>query len=430
MNNFKLSLAGKFIADLHIHSRFSRATSRQMNIETIAYWAAIKGIGLMGTGDFTHPEWFKELNEGLELTEKGLYRLKEPLETLPDTCSGEVFFVPTAEISCIYSKAGKTRKIHILIIMPTLEDVAVFNARLDRLGNITSDGRPILGLDAKLLAQLALEVNDRALVVPAHAWTPHFSVFGSVSGFDSLEECFEDLTGHIYAIETGLSSDPPMNWMLSKLDDILLISNSDAHSPAKIGREANVMSIEPSYEALYEAIRYGKGFDGTIEFFPEEGKYHFDGHRACKVCLSPEETLKQGVKCPVCGKKMTLGVAHRVYELSDRPYGERPEGARAFISLIPLQEIIAEALSVGVSSKRVQQMFMKIVQELGPEFYILNEAPIKEIERVASVEIAEGVRRMREGRVNIRPGFDGEFGRIRLFEEPERYEIKGQVALF
>ncbi len=430
MKGFKLSLKGKLIADLHIHSRFSRATSKQMNLPSIAYWAAIKGIGLMGTGDFTHPEWFKELNEGLEPTEKGLYRLKEPPETLPDTCSGEVFFVPTAEISCIYSKAGKTRKIHVLIIMPTLEDVAVFNARLDRVGNITSDGRPILGLDAKVLMEIALEVSERSLVVPAHAWTPHFSVFGSVSGFDSLKECFEELTERIYAIETGLSSDPPMNWMLSGLDNILLISNSDAHSPLKIGREANVMSIEPSYAALYEAIKEGKNFDGTIEFFPEEGKYHFDGHRACGVCLSPEETLKQGNRCPVCGKKMTLGVAHRVYELSDRPYGERPPGARPFVSLIPLQEVISEALKVGVSSKRVQQLYMKMITELGPEFYILNDAALEDIERSGGVEIAEGINRMRQGRVNIRPGFDGEFGRIRLFEEPERYEIKGQVALF
>jgi uncharacterized protein (TIGR00375 family) len=401
-----------------------------MNLQSIAYWAAIKGIGLMGTGDFTHPDWFKELAEGLQLAENGLYRLREPVETLPETCNSEVYFVPTSEISCIYSKGGKTRKIHILIIMPTLEDVAVFNARLDRLGNITSDGRPILGLDAKVLTALALDVCQSALVVPAHAWTPHFSVFGSVSGFDSLEECFEDLTKHIYAIETGLSSDPPMNWMLSGLDDIVLISNSDAHSPLKIGREANVMSIVPSYQALYEAIRYGRGFEGTIEFFPEEGKYHFDGHRACKVCLSPEEALKHDARCPVCGKKLTLGVAHRVYELADRKPGGMPETARPFISLIPLQEIISEAINVGVSSKKVQQIYMKMVQELGPEFYILNDAPSEDIERVASPEIAEGIRRMREGRVNIRPGYDGEFGKIRLFEEPERYEIKGQIALF
>ncbi len=430
MNEFKLTLTGSLISDLHIHSRFSRATSKQMNLQSIAYWASIKGIGLMGTGDFTHPQWFQELADELELSENGLYRLREPVDTLPDTCSAEVYFVPTAEISCIYSKGGRTRKIHILLIMPTLEDVAVFNTRLDRLGNITSDGRPILGLDAKVLASLALEISDRALVIPAHAWTPHFSVFGSVSGFDSLEECFEELTEYIYAIETGLSSDPPMNWMLSALDSILLVSNSDAHSPLKIGREANVLSIEPSYQALYDSIKYGKGFEGTIEFFPEEGKYHFDGHRACNVCLSPEETMKNGSRCPVCGKKLTLGVAHRVFELADRQPGERPERAKPFISLIPLQEIISEATGVGVNSKKVQQLYMKMIMELGPEFYILNDVPVDEIERSAGTEIAEGIRRMREGRVNIRPGFDGEFGKIKLFEEPERYELKGQIALF
>ncbi|NOX21020.1 MAG: DNA helicase UvrD [Nitrospirae bacterium] len=425
-----IDISNTYIADLHIHSRYSRATSQQMNIQTIAYWACLKGIRLMGTGDFTHPEWFSELRQSLEIAENGLYRPVEKADILPETCDSDVYFVPSCEISCIYSKGGKTRKIHIVILMPTLEDVAVFNSRLAQIGNITSDGRPILGMDAKALVALSLDVTDRALIIPAHAWTPHFSVFGAVSGFDSLQECFEELTEHIYAIETGLSSDPPMNWMLSSLDNVLLVSNSDAHSPVKIGREANLISAPLSYDGLYKAIRTGEGFEGTIEFFPEEGKYHYDGHRNCNVCLSPEETAAHGGRCPVCGKKLTIGVAHRVYELSDRAYGESHNGAKPYISLIPLQEVIAEALAVGPSSKKTQGMYMKMVSELGPEFYILIEAPIEDIKTVAGETIAEGINRMRQGRVQIRPGYDGEYGKIRIFEEPERVELKGQIALF
>ncbi len=420
----------RFIADLHIHSKYSRATSKEMNPENLSYWAQIKGIKVMGTGDFTHPEWFRELSEKLSIDNNGLYRLSTEPPPVPESCQGEVFFVPTAEISCIYSKGGKTRKIHLVVIMPTLEDAGALNTRLSRIGNITADGRPILGLDAMLLLRMVLEITDRALVIPAHAWTPHFSIFGAFSGFDSLEECFEDLTPEIYAIETGLSSDPPMNWRLSALDNITLVSNSDAHSPAKIGREANIFDTALTYDTMVSSIKTGKGFEGTIEFFPEEGKYHYDGHRLCNIWMSPEETRRHNYKCPVCGKGLTVGVMHRVANLADRQNGFKPDRAKPFRSLIPLQEIISEALKTGVNTKRVQQMYMKIITELGPEFGVLMESPLSDIEKVAGGLVAEGIRRMREGKVNIRPGFDGEYGQIRIFEEVERTEIKGQALLF
>jgi len=421
-----------FIADLHIHSKYSRATSREMSPESIWRWAQLKGITVIGTGDFTHPAWFAELREKLVPQENGLFSLHEDFraDDIPEACSARVYFLLSAEISCIYSKNGKTRKVHSVIFVRDLAAAARINAALSRIGNLRADGRPILGLDTKELLRIVIDSSDDAMLVPAHAWTPHFSVFGAASGFDSLEECFEELTDHIHAIETGLSSDPPMNWRLSALDGITLISNSDAHSPAKIGREANIFDTEVSYESIIEAIKTKKGFSGTIEFFPEEGKYHYDGHRACGVTLSPKETIKHDYLCPECGRKVTVGVMHRVEKLADREDGFRPRGAPGFHSIIPLPEIIAETLKKGVNTKAVNEVYFNLLARLGSEFKILMDIPLKDIERAGSPLLREAVARMRSGDVHIAPGFDGEFGRISIFEEAERREIKGQGTLF
>jgi uncharacterized protein (TIGR00375 family) len=422
----------RFIADLHVHSKYSRATSRAMSPEIIWKWAQLKGITVIGTGDFTHPEWLKELNETLEPAGNGLFKLKKELLTddIPESCKLDVSFLLSAEISCIYSKNGKTRKIHSILFIPDFADAARINIALSKIGNLNADGRPILGLDAKELLKIVMDVSPDAILIPAHAWTPHFSVFGAVSGFDSLEECFEELTPHIHAIETGLSSDPTMNRRLSALDRITLISNSDAHSPAKIGREANIFDTEISFRAMIDAIKTKKGFLGTIEFFPEEGKYHYDGHRTCGVNLSPKETIKHNYLCPVCGKKLTVGVMHRVEMLADRENEISPRGLPDFNSIIPLAEIISETLKVGVNSKTVNNAYMNLLGKLGSEFNILMDASLDDIERAGSPLISEAVSRMREGKVNIVPGFDGEFGKIKIFEEVERKEIKGQTTLF
>ncbi len=407
-----------FIADLHIHSRYSRATSPDMSPENIWKWAQLKGITVIGTGDFTHPKWSDELRKKLEPTGSGLFRLKKEFQTdeIPDSCRQDVFFILSAEISCIYSKNGKTRKIHFIVFAPDFADVAKINAELSRIGNLSADGRPILGLDAKELIKIVLNISPEAMLVPAHAWTPHFSVFGAASGFDSLEECFEDLTPHIHAIETGLSSDPAMNRRLSALDKITLISNSDAHSPAKIGREANIFDTEIFYKAMMDALKTKKGFSGTIEFFPEEGKYHYDGHRLCNISLSPKETIKHNYLCPVCSKKVTVGVMHRVEKLADREEDFKLKGAPPFYSIIPLPEIIAEVLKVGVSSKKVNNVYQNLLQKLGSEFKILMDAPLDEIERAGSPLLREAISMMRSGNVHIAPGYDGEFGKIKIFE--------------
>ena len=408
----------RFIADLHIHSKYSRATSKDMSPESIWKWAQLKGITVIGTGDFTHPKWLNELKEKLDPAGNGLFRLKKEFlsDDIPDSCKSDVFFLLTAEISCIYSKNGKTRKIHSIIFAPDFADAAKINSALSKIGNLHSDGRPILGLDAKKLLKIVLDASPDAMLVPAHAWTPHFSVFGAVSGFDSLDECFEELTPHIYAIETGLSSDPAMNWRLSALDRITLISNSDAHSPAKIGREANIFDTEISYNPIMDALKTKKGFRGTIEFFPEEGKYHHDGHRQCAVSLTPKETIKHDYLCPVCGKKVTVGVMHRVEKLADRKEGFKPKGAPAFHSIIPLQEIIAETIKVGVSSKAVNTVYQKLLHELGNEFSILMDTPLADIEKAGSPLLSHAISQMRKGNVHIAPGFDGEFGKIKILE--------------
>jgi len=422
----------KFIADLHIHSHFSRATSKSLDPENLALWARKKGITVIGTGDFTHPGWISELEDKLVEAETGLYKLtpslQEELDTgIFDSCPGPTRFLLSGEISCIYKKNEKTRKVHHLILMPDLASVKKLNERLDRIGNITSDGRPILGLDSKTLLEIVLEADDRAFFIPAHIWTPWFSLFGSKSGFDSLEECFEDLSGHIHALETGLSSDPPMNRLLSTLDDYTLVSNSDAHSPAKLGREANFFDTALDYDSMIEAMTHGKGFSGTIEFFPEEGKYHLDGHRKCQTRLEPGETLQHGNKCPVCGKPVTIGVLHRVVELSDR---KKPKLSKKYFSLIPLTEVLAQLLRCGPATKKVGRMYEGLLSDLGPELQILMNTSLTDMESAGGPLLAEAIRRMRNEQVICEAGYDGEFGVIKLFRENEMEAMAGQMALF
>jgi len=422
----------RFIADLHIHSKYSRATSKDMSPETIWKWAQIKGIGVVGTGDFTHPGWLKELSEKIDPAGNGLFKLRKEHESngVPDSCKADVSFILSAEISSIYRKYDRTRKVHSVILVPDFSDAARINLALSRIGNLNADGRPILGLDALELLKIVSDLSPSAVFIPAHVWTPHFSVFGAVSGFDSLEECFEDYAPSIYAIETGLSSDPPMNWRLSALDKISLVSNSDAHSPAKMGREANIFEAELSYRGIANALKTREGFLGTVEFFPEEGKYHYDGHRACGISLSPEETTQKNYLCPRCGKRVTVGVLHRAERLADRPHGYKPKEALTFRSLIPLAEIIAETLGVGVTSKAVGMEYQRLIQGLGNEFRILMDAPIADIQRVSSKLIGEGISRMRSGDIHVVPGYDGEYGKVKIFEFSERKEIRGQASLF
>lgn len=420
-----------YIADLHIHSKYSRATSRDLTPQRLDFWASRKGIGLLGTGDFTHPAWRRELEEALEPAEEGLYRLKEELaEGEGAAGGGRPRFVISGEISSIYKKDGRVRKVHSVILLPSLEDAERLAKKLETIGNIHSDGRPILGLDCRDLLEITLEICPQAIYIPAHIWTPHFSLFGAFSGFDRVEECFGDMTPYIHAMETGLSSDPPMNWRLSALDRYNLVSNSDAHSPSKLGREANLIEGELSYSGLYGAIQEGRGLKGTIEFFPEEGKYHYDGHRKCHVCLSPKEAERHQGICPVCGKKLTIGVSHRVEQLADRQEGAVSCTARPFESLAPLPEVIAAAAGKSASSRKVQEIYENLVSRLGPEFEILRTIPTEEIRRASSRLIAEGVNRLREGKVERLPGFDGEYGAIKLFEPWELEDVEGQISLF
>ena len=419
-----------FIVDLHIHSRFSRATSRDGDAPHLDWWARRKGIGLVGTGDFTHPAWRAELHEQLEPAGEGVYTLKAEYR-LPDAQPGDApRFVVTGEISSIYKRHGKTRKVHNVILLPSLEAADELAARLEAIGNIRSDGRPILGLDSRDLLELTLDACPDAEFIPAHIWTPHFSMFGAFSGFDTMEECFDDLTPHIHAVETGLSSDPPMNWRVSVLDGLTLVSNSDAHSPSKLGREANLIESARDYPSLMRAIRTGEGFAGTIEFFPEEGKYHLDGHRNCGVCLTPVETAVRGGLCPVCGKKLTIGVEHRVEELADRPAGFRPADAKPFESLAPLPEAIAASTGVSPAAKKTTQLYEKMLAALGDEFTILRQTPIADIGAVAGPCVAEGIRRLRAGEVQRRAGFDGEYGTISLLTPAEIEQFSGQLSLF
>jgi len=417
----------KFIADLHLHSKYSRATARDMEVDSLARWARMKGIALLGTGDFTHPTYFAELKQKLKPEGNGLFVLKNDKK--------DVHFILSAEVNNIFHQGGRLRKIHTIIFAPSLEVVEKINRALLTLGNLQSDGRPIFTFPVKELLKIALDVSDECLIVPAHAWTPWFSIFGANSGFDSIEECYEEETKNICAIETGLSSDPSMNWRLSKLDSITLISNSDAHSPSKIGREANIFDCELSYDEIIGAIKNKdkKKFLYTIEFFPEEGKYHYDGHRNCGVLLSPEETRKNKSICPVCKRKLTVGVMNRVDTLADRPLGFVPENAIPYKNLIPLMEIIAGALGQGPDTKGVQTTYEQMVQRFRGEFHILLDLELEEVSRSFPPRIAEGIKRMKEGKLSIIPGHDGVFGKIQIFgEEAEKEKAAGkeQMDLF
>lgn len=420
----------KIIADLHIHSPYSRAVSKEMTLENLDLWARMKGIIVMGTGDFTHPAWMKEIKQKLEPVEPGLYRIKNRESGIRENGTR---FLLTVEISSIYSKGGKTRRVHSLIFVPSVESAEKINAALGWQGNIKSDGRPILGLGAKELAKIVWDIDERAEVVCAHAWTPWFSVFGSMSGFDTLEECYEELTPRIRMIETGLSSDPAMNWRLSRLDKIALISNSDSHSLQRIGREANVLDAELSYDGIMSAIKSHDPvrFLFTVEFFPEEGKYHYDGHRNCGFSSGPEETKKLNKLCPRCGKSMTVGVMYRVDELADRPAGcAPPAGAIPFKSMVPLDEIIAESMGVGTASKKVKEEYKRLVEKIGTEFRVLIDASRSDLEAATTPEVAEGIARVREGRLHIEPGYDGEYGHVKIFAEGERMAATPQASLF
>ncbi|MBU4258876.1 MAG: UvrD-helicase domain-containing protein [Proteobacteria bacterium] len=427
----------KFITDLHVHSKFSRATAKNMDLENLYISAQLKGITVVGTGDFTHPGWFSEIKEKLQPAEEGLFKLKDDLsqkcdEKVPLSCRNKVRFILTSEISNIYKKKGKTRKNHNLVFMPDLDSAYKLNLKLDKIGNIKSDGRPILGLDVRDLLEIILEISDSAFIIPAHIWTPWFSLFGSKSGFDSIEECFEDLTPHIFAIETGLSSDPPMNWRVSGIDGLTLVSNSDAHSPLNLGREANIFNTALSYPKIMSAIRSGnpKEFLGTFEFYPEEGKYHLDGHRKCKVCLKPSQSIANKGLCNVCGKPLTLGVLYRIEELADRPEGSKPKKSHPYYNLIPLSEILSEILNVGPKSKKVQRNHMAVLESLGPELEILHNFSIKDIEKAGIPLLGEAVNRMRKKQVTIFPGYDGEYGKVKVFRQGEKEKLLGQKQLF
>jgi len=429
----------QYIADLHIHSKFSRATARDMTLDTLAHWAKIKGIQLLATADFTHTEWFFLMKDKLEPSGNGFFRMKdiqhsenEQLQSIrvsPDDLS----FILSTEISFIYSKKGKVRKIHLLVLAPDFESVETINGKLTGIGNLGSDGRPILGMDAKEFVKIIAKYCPQCVVIPAHIWTPWFSLFGANSGFDSIEECFEEMTPFIFALETGLSSDPSMNWLLSALDKYALISNSDAHSPSKILREANVFNTDFSYSGLVDALKSKDPdkFLHTLEFFPEEGKYHYDGHRKCDVLFSPQETNQNKSVCPKCGKKLTIGVMHRVADLADREPGHPSHSRIPFKNLIPLIEIISQAEEKSTGSKSVWEIYFRFIHEFQNEHKILTEIPIEELSRIAPEKISRGVERMRRGQVRIIPGHDGVFGQIHLFDnEGEEENNQGQLTLF
>jgi len=404
------------IADLHIHSKYSRATSKQMDIENLSKWAKIKGIDIIATGDFCHPQYFKELEKNLESNGKGLFTYKN------DQQKNKVHFLLSNELSCIYKKGDKTRRLHLVLFASSLEAVKKLNQTLEKMGfNIKSDGRPILGLDAKELAKIVLDIDKKFMIIPAHIWTPWFAIFGSKSGFDSIEECFEDLTPNIYAVETGLSSDPEMNWRLSALDKITLISNSDAHSPAKLGREVNVFELENySYDEIYNLIKNKdqKKFLYTVEFYPQEGKYHWDGHASCNISFSPQETKKHKNICPVCKKPLVLGVDYRVDALADRPLGFKPKNAIPYKNLVPLMEIIAECLQVKSTTKKVQELYNKLINRFGSEFKILLNISEAELKKESEI-LAEAISRVRKGNVHITPGYDGIYGKVKIFNQQE-----------
>jgi uncharacterized protein (TIGR00375 family) len=414
----------EFIADFHLHSKYSRATSQKMDLENLNKWANIKGILVLGTGDFTHPLWLKEIKEKLESAEPGLFKLKNS--------DSKTRFILTTEVSCVYFKGGKQRKIHLIIFSPSIKICEKINNYLKLYGNLEADGRPTLNLDAKELLKIVLTISEDCLVVPAHCWTPWYSIFGSKSGFDSIEECFEEYSKYIFAGETGLSSNPAMNWRLSALDRITLISCSDAHSPSHIGREANVFDCELSYFEILKVIKEKdkNKFLYTIEFYPEEGKYHYDGHRNCGVSFSPKETKKYNGICPVCKKPLTIGVLSRIEQLADRPEGFVPENAIPFKSLVPLEEIIADALGKNTKTVEVEKHYKNLIENFGNEFTVLLKASRSDLEAATLPEIAEGIIRAREGKVFIEPGYDGVYGKVKIFQKGKEKHVLKQGTLF
>jgi len=469
----------RVISDIHIHSKYSRACSRDLTVENLDKWARIKGVNLLGTGDFTHPGWRAELKEKLEPAEEGFFRLKNspspnlppqahpkseyafggprqgggsnahfPPLAVPAEASGEgwegegkggVRFVLSCEVACIYSQAEKKmRRVHYVLLLPSFQAVEKFTSALERRGGkLASDGRPILGMNSQEILKYLLDADEKALMIPAHAWTPYFGIFGSKSGFDSVEECFGDMTKHIYAFETGLSSDPEMNWRFSGTDKFTILSASDAHSLPRIGREATVMEMQPdkfNYQEFYRIIKE-KDRDRlkfTIEYFPEEGKYHLDGHGPCKISFTPEQTAKAGGRCPVCGRKLVVGVVSRVNDLADRPTGFIPPGAIPQKHLVPLEEVLSDCFGAGSKSKKIQDIYWKLIERAGSEFSVILDMPIAEVEKAAGPLIAEAVKRVRDERVIKIPGYDGIYGIIKVFAESERQLLakQQQKALF
>lgn len=412
-----------YLADLHIHSRYSRATSPACTLEGLQHWAQLKGVAVVGTGDFTHPAWFAELKKKLIPSAPGLYRLRPAPAAVgnadvPATCRSAVHFILTGEISSIYKRDGRVRKIHSLVLAPDLDTVAKINTRLAAIGNIHSDGRPILGLDPRRLLDILLEAHPACVLIPAHIWTPWFALLGSKSGFDSLEDCFGDLAPSIFAVETGLSSDPPMNWRVSRLDAVALVSNSDLHSPANLGRNANLFHGPPDYFAMLEGLRRKDPavFGGTIDLFPEAGKYHLDGHRACGFSCTPDESRRLADRCPRCGQPLVLGVLHRVLALADRPEGFCPPTARPCEYVIPLPELLGELLHIGPNSKKVQQTYERLLEACGPELALLLHTPAEQVEPHGPPRLGEALRRLRAGQVLRRGGYDGAYGSVTVFE--------------
>lgn len=424
----------QYIADLHVHSHYSRATSKDLNLESLYQWAKIKGINVVGTGDFTHPAWFAELREKLQPDGNGFFTLKNPPDdsAIPgiQTQDIDVRFCLTTEISSIYKHGDRVRKNHNLVYAPDLDTVARLNQKLASIGNLEADGRPILGLPSRDLLEIVLETSDRAYLIPAHIWTPWFSTLGSKAGYDSIDACFRDLSDHLFAVETGLSSDPVMNWKLSALDRFTLISNSDAHSPRKLGREVNLLNTEFSYDGLFDAFKTGEGFEGTYEFYPQEGKYHHDGHRKCDIAMEPEQAMQLDNTCPECGKPLTIGVLHRVTKLADRNSSTQPKGAAGYRYIIPLPEVIGEIEGVGPQTKTVTRKYRDLISAFGNEFDLLHKVPVEEIRKSKGPVMAEAIQRIRNNEVKPKAGYDGVFGVINVFEHGEVEKIRGQLGFF
>lgn len=410
-----------FSADLHVHSRYARATSRNANLVELAWWARRKGITVLGTGDFTHPAWSQELRDGLVPAEPGLFRLRDELERavverLPPSCREPLRLLLQVEVSTAFHRDGQARRMHHLLYVPDLEVAATLTGRLGRRGNLAEDGRPTLAMDASDLLEVTLGSGDGAYLVPAHVWTPWVGVLSATAGFDAIEDCYGELSSHIFAVETGLSADPPMSWRVSRLDRFRPVSYSDAHAPSRLGREATELDVELDYYAIRRALETGVGFQGTVELFPEEGRYHLSGHRRCGVALEPAEARQAQMRCPVCGKRLTMGVLQRVEDLADRPAGARPEGAAGCRNLLPLDEVVAEVTGVGTASKTVRRTVDAMIEQLGPELPILEHVPLDEIDKAGFPAVAEAIGKVRRGQVERDPGFDGEYGSIRLPE--------------